>query len=149
MSKFRPVQLLAIPAIAFLGRVAGASWGPRQVGEVSTSLASAYVSFPVWETFFRITDPNSCRDFFLCWDSAIWSWKCLITWGHQEKEYEFSKRDLTASLAGLEGSWNPAQLQPIVGLSQVGIITLDRASLFSLWSCLCVLLAQPVYYLSF
>ena len=48
MSKFRPVQLLAIPAIAFLGRVAGASWGPRQVGEVSTSLAIAYVSFLLW-----------------------------------------------------------------------------------------------------
>ena len=53
---FSYYELLAVPALAFLGRVAGASWGPRQVGEVSTSLAIGFVSWhmyhEVWAQVF-------------------------------------------------------------------------------------------------
>ena len=57
MKKFNPFWLLAVPLLAFLGRVAGASWGPRQVGEVSTSLAVTFVGWLLWheswDTWFQ------------------------------------------------------------------------------------------------
>lgn len=48
MEKFNLLYLLIIPAVAFLGRVGGASWGPRQVGEVGAAAFTAYASWVLW-----------------------------------------------------------------------------------------------------